>query len=82
MRAAVARTLSDSEIKTFKPGNKRYSKLYLETGALLFREAGSEIIVGPKVEEREAVMLDLQHRLAGQNWTGMCKVSGSKTSYR
>ena len=82
VRAAVARTLSDSEIKTFKPENKQYSKLYLETDALLFQEAGSEIIVGPKVEDREAVILDLQHRLAGQKWTGMCKVSGSKTSYR
>ena len=82
VRAAVARTLSDSEIKTFKPGNKQYSKLYLETGALLFQKAGSEIIVGPKAEEREAVILDLQHRLASQKWAGMCKVSGSETSYR
>ncbi len=82
VRAAEARTLGDPEVKEFKPGNKQYSKLYLETGALLFREPASKIIIGPKVEEREAVMIDLQHRLARQNWSGTCNVSKSVANYR
>lgn len=82
VRAAEARTLGDPEVKEFRPANKQYSKLYLETGALLFREPGSAIIIGPKVEEREAVMIDLQHRLARQNWSGTCKVSKSEKNYR
>jgi TPR repeat protein len=82
VRAAEARTLGDPEVKEFRPGNKQYSKLYLETGALLFREPGSAIIIGPKVEERDAVMIDLQHRLARQNWSGTCRVSKSDTNYR
>jgi TPR repeat protein len=82
VRAAEARTLGDPEVKAFKPGDKQYSKLYLETGALLFREPGSAIIIGPKVEDREAVMIYLQHRLAHQNWSGTCKVSKSPPNYR
>ena len=82
VRATEARTLSDPEVKDFRPGNKQYSKLYLETRALLFRGPGSAIIIGPKVEEQEAVMIDVQHRLARQNWSGNCKVSKSETNYR
>lgn len=82
VRAAEARTLGDPELKQFKPGNKQYSKLFLETGPLLFREPDSAIIIGPKVEERDAVMIDLQHRLARQNWSGTCKVSKSNKNYR
>jgi TPR repeat protein len=82
VRAAEARTLGDPEVKQYKPGNKQYSKLFLETGALLFREPDSAIIIGPKVEEGDAVMIDLQHRLARQNWLGTCKVSKSDKNYR
>lgn len=82
VRATEARTLGDPEVKQYKPRNKQYSKLFLETGALLFREPDSAIIIGPKVDEPDAVMIDLQHRLARQNWSGTCKVSKSKQLYR
>jgi hypothetical protein len=82
VRATEARTLGDPEVKQYRPGNKQYSKLFLETGALLFREPNSAIIIGPNVDERDAVMIDLQHRLARQNWAGTCKVSKSEKNYR
>jgi hypothetical protein len=82
VRAVEARTLADPEVKEFRPANKQYSKLYLETGALLFREHGSEIIIGPKVVEPDAVIIDLQHQLARLNWSGTCKVKRSTKAYR
>lgn len=64
VRAIEAMTLGDPEIKSFQPGGKAYARLYLETGALLFRETGSKVIIGPKVDEADSVELDLKHRLA------------------
>lgn len=82
VRAIQARTLGDPEIKTFQPGGKAYSRLYLETGALFFREAGSKIIIGPKVDEADSVELDLRHRLAQNGWSATCSVGRSDARYR
>lgn len=82
VRAIEARTLGDPEIRAFRPGEKSYEKLYLETGALLFREAGSKIIIGPKVDEADSVELDLRHRLAQKGWSASCAVERSVAKYR
>ena len=82
VRAIEARTLGDPEIKTFRPGDKSYERLYLETGALLFREAGSKIIIGPKVDEADSVELDLRNRLAKKRWSASCAVDRSDAKYR
>ena len=82
VRAIEAMTLGDPEIKTFQPGGKAYARLYLETGALLFREAGSKVIIGPKVDEADSVELDLKHRQAQNGWSATCIVERSKAKYR
>lgn len=82
VRAIEARTLGDPEIKTFQPGGKSYARLYLETGALLFRESGSKVIIGPKVDEADSVELDLRHRLAQNGWSASCSVDRSEAKYR
>lgn len=82
VRAIEARTLGDPEIKTFRPGDKSYDKLFLETGALLFREAGSKVIIGPKVDEADSVELNLRHRLAQKGWGTSCSVARSEAKYR
>lgn len=82
VRAIEARTLGDPEIKTFRPSDKSYEKLFLETGALLFREAGSKVIIGPKVDEADSVELDLRHRLAQKGWGVSCSVERSEAKYR
>lgn len=82
VRAVEARTLGDPEIKTFQPGGKSYARLYLETGALLFRESGSKVIIGPKVDEADSVELDLRHRLAQNGWSASCSVDRSEAKYR
>lgn len=82
VRAIEAITLGDPEIKTFQPGGKAYARLYLETGALLFREASSKVIIAPKVDEADSVELDLRHRLAQNGWSATCVVERSKAKYR
>lgn len=82
VRAIEARTLGDPEIKTFRPADKSYERLYLETGAFLFREAGSKVIIGPKVDEADSVELDLRHRLAQKGWSASCAVDRSDAKYR
>ncbi|CAM4121517.1 hypothetical protein COAQ111491_05035 [Comamonas aquatilis] len=82
VRAIEARTLGDPEIKTFRPSDKPYEKLYVETSALLFREAGSKVIIGPKVDEADSVELHLRHRLAQNGWSASCLVDRSRAKYR
>jgi TPR repeat protein len=82
VRATEARTLGDPEVKEFRPPGMKYSRLHLETGALLFQEPNSQIIIGPKVEKCDAVMIDLQHQLARQNWAATCRVTKSAQNYR
>jgi hypothetical protein len=54
----------------------------LETGALLFREASSKVIIAPKVDEADSVELDLKHRQAQNGWSATCIVERSKAKYR
>ena len=61
---------------------KAYARLYLETGALLFREASSKVIIAPKVDEADSVELDLKHRQAQNGWSATCIVERSKAKYR
>lgn len=82
LRAVEARALGDTDIKEFRPEGKPYSRLYLETDAMLFREPGSEIIIGPKVPDAAAMKIDLQHKLACQNWAATCTVRESQHKHK
>ena len=82
VRAAEVQTLGDPAVKEFRLPSMKYAKLHLETGALLFQERGSQIIIGPKVDKQDAVMIDLQHQLARQSWSGTCRVIKSEKNYR
>ena len=55
--------------------------MYLETAAVLFKSKGSKIIIGPKVQKKDAVMLDIRHQLATMGWD-QCKVEHSSRPYR
>ena len=81
VRAVQARTFGDSELKQHTlPGNP-FAKLYVETRSVLFQHLGSAIIVGPKVENASATIIDIQHRLARHKWS-VCEVKQSKVPYR
>lgn len=58
------------------------SRLYTETSTIFFEVEGSEIVIGPKVADKAAAMIDIKHNLALHWWDGTCEVSHSKIRYR
>ena len=59
------------------------SRLFIETSPIFFETAGSKIIIGPRVPDKGAAMINIRHRLAVQKWDdGICEVSHSTTRYR
>jgi TPR repeat protein len=59
------------------------SRLFIETSPIFFETEGSKIIIGPRVPDKGAAMINIRHRLAVQKWDdGICEVSHSKTRYR
>ena len=59
------------------------SRLFIETSPIFFETEGSKIIIGPRVPDKAAAMINIRHRLAVQKWDdGICEVSHSKTRYR
>ncbi|MDP3515553.1 MAG: hypothetical protein Q8S94_00165 [Pseudohongiella sp.] len=80
LRVVAARTPSNPGIKRkdFKFG----SRVFIETTPVFFEEAGSKIVIGPKVKDRVAIKIELEHRLAVLRLGQTCKVEYSNTRYR
>ena len=81
VRAVEARQLGSLDVQQHPGDSASFSRLYLETAAVLFKSKGSSIIIGPKVQKADAVMLDIRHQLATMEWN-QCKVQHSLRPYR
>ena len=81
VRAVEARPLGSVDLHQHPGDSASFSRLYLETAAVLFKSKGSKIIIGPKVQKKDAVMLDIRHQLATMGWD-QCKVEHSSRPYR
>ena len=81
VRAVEARPLGSLDVQQHAGDSASFSRLYLETAAVLFKSKGSSIIIGPKVQKADAVMLDIRHQLATMEWN-QCKVQHSLRPYR
>ena len=81
VRAVEARQLGSLDVQQHPGESDSFSRLYLETADLLFKSKGSKIIIGPKVQKEDAVMLDIRHQLATMEWN-QCKVHHSLRPYR
>lgn len=81
VRAIQARSLGSEDLKQQPVDKSSFSKLYIETAALLFEFEGSEVIIGPKVNKADSVMLNIRHQLARMDWSD-CKVRHSLLPYR
>ena len=81
VRVVEARLLGASDLKQHAGDSTSFSKLYVETAAVLFKSKGSAIIIGPKVQKASAVMLDIRHQLATMEWNH-CEVRHSLRPYR
>ena len=81
VRAVEARPLGSLDVQQHAGDRTSFSRLYLETAAVLFKSKGSSIIIGPKVQKADAVMLDIRHQLATMEWN-QCKVEHSLRPYR
>ena len=82
VRAVEARLLGSVDLHQHPGDSASFSRLYLETAAVLFKSEGSKIIIGPKVQKKDAVMLDIRHQLATMGWGDQCKVEHSLRPYR
>jgi TPR repeat protein len=80
VRAVEARTVGDPELKQHVNSLDQFAKLFIETKPLLF-QPGSSIIIGPKVKESAAIMIDIKHRLEKSGFMD-CNVGKSKVPYR
>ena len=81
VRALDARLLGAPDLQRHPGDSASFSRLYLEKASVLFNSKGSKIIIGPKVQKKDAVMLDIRHQLATMGWD-QCKVEHSSRSYR
>ena len=81
VRAVEARQLGSLDVQQHPGDSASFSRLYLETAKVLFKFKGSSIIIGPKVDKADAVMLDIRHQLATMEWN-QCKVQHSLRPYR
>lgn len=78
-RMIVAKLFDDPSLRRDPRG--ALERVYLETGGLFFEPEGSRIFIGPKVEKRNEVKIDIRHRLARLKWSH-CKVDYSDVPYR
>ena len=81
VRVVEARPLGATDLQPHPGDSASFSRLYLETVAVLFYSKGSKIIIGPKVQNKDAVMLDIRHQLATMA-RNQCKVEHSLRPYR
>ena len=81
VRVVEARTLGATDLQQHPGDSASFSRLYLETAAVLFYSKDSKIIIGPKVQNKDAVMLDIRHQLATMA-RDQCKVEHSLRPYR
>ena len=81
VRAVEARRLGELDVEQHLGDSASFSKLYLNAPEILFKSKGSSIIIGPKVQKADAVMLDISHQLATME-LNQCKVKRSLRPYR
>ena len=78
VRMIFAASISDSRIEI---DNQTPGRLFVKTDNFLFKDAGSCIIIGPKVREKKAVELNLKFRLV-KNGFQTTTVNQSGIAYR
>ena len=81
VRAVEARPPGSSDLQQHPSDSASFSRLYLETDAALFSSKYSKIIIGPKVQNRDTVMLNIRHQLVTMAWD-QCKIEHSLLPYR
>lgn len=79
VRMIVAKRFDDRSLR--RQPRAVYKRVYVETAGLFFEPTGSKIVIGPKVENRKEVKIDILHRLAQLEWRH-CKVDYSDVPYR
>ena len=81
VRVVEARPPGSPDLQQHPGDSASFSRLFLETAAVLFNPKGSSIIIGPKVQNKDAVMLNIRHQLATMA-RDQCKVEHSLRPYR
>ena len=79
VRMIVAKRFDDRSLR--RQRRAAYDRVYVETTGLFFEPTGSNIVIGPKVENRKEVKISILHQLAQLGWRH-CEVDYSNVPYR
>jgi TPR repeat protein len=78
-----ARMLADFDIRAdfLRPDERRPARVFVESQDFLFKQKGSQIIIGPRVPDKTVIELNLKYRLSRNNLLDTTEVVRSKLEH-